>query len=95
MKQLRATPITDEARAILTAPSLLEQLNRDRMFREVGIVWTAIRKRGKRIEGRTSCGRVVIWPTVADLVSFSRSQIVIADALAILLPHPVQEADAP
>ena len=89
MKQLRATPITDEARAILTAPPLLEQLNRDRMFREVGIVWTAIRKRGKRIEGVAN-GRTVIWDNAGDVLKFSRSEAVVADALGVVLPKPTQ-----
>ncbi|MGA7235639.1 MAG: hypothetical protein WBY44_08160 [Bryobacteraceae bacterium] len=86
----RDTPITAEARAILSAPAPLEQLNRDPMFREVGIEWIAARKRGKRIEGKTAAGRTVIWESAGDLLKFSKSEAVVADATGIVLPKPAK-----
>ncbi len=89
MKQPREIPITAEARAILCAPSPLDQLNRDRMFRDVGIVWTAFRKRGRRIEG-TANGRRVIWDSAGDVLKFSKSEAAIADAFGEVLPKPAK-----
>ncbi len=72
------------------APPPLDQLNRDAMFRAVGIVWTAIRKRGKRIEATTASGRIVFWDNAGDLLNFSKSEAVVADAMGVVLPKPAK-----
>jgi hypothetical protein len=93
----REVRITDEARAIVRAGAApttplpeLEQLNRDPMFRDVGIVWTGFRKRGRRVEGKSANGRTVIWESAGDVLKFSKSEAVVADALGVVLPKPMQ-----
>ena len=88
--QRNTTPITAEALEILNAPSPLEELNGDPMFRNVGIAWVYFRKRGRRIEGKTGTGRSVIWESAGDLLKFSKSEAIIADALGIVLPKPAK-----
>jgi hypothetical protein len=93
----REVEITPEAKAILTghaapATSELELLNRDPMFREVDIAWTGFRKRGKRIEGITNIGRMAIWENAGDLLKFSKTEAIIADALGKVLPKPTKDA---
>ena len=68
----------------LAAPSPLDQLNKDPMFRDVGIVWTAVRKRGKRIEGATARGRSVCWDNAGDLLKLSQREAVVADAIGVV-----------
>ena len=68
----------------------LDQLNQDPMFRDVGIVWTVVRKRGKRIEAATASGRIVFWDNAGDLLKFSKSEAVVADATGIVLPKPAK-----
>jgi hypothetical protein len=60
------------------------------MFREVGIDWDGFRKRGKRIEGTTASGRLVIWESAGDLLKFSKSEAAVADAMGVVLPKPAK-----
>jgi hypothetical protein len=88
------TPIDPGAIAILDrAISPLEHLNRESIFRECGIEWIHFRKRGKRVEGQVIVDgqtpeRIVIWENVGLLLSFTKSDAIIADALGVVLSQP-------
>jgi hypothetical protein len=52
--------------------------------------FTSVRRRGSMIIATTTLGAEIVWPTIADLASFSRSQSIIADHAGVLLPTPPQ-----
>jgi len=52
------------------------------------IKFQTVRRRGSMIIATTCDGREIIWPTIADLGSFIKSQAIIADATDVYLPTP-------
>jgi hypothetical protein len=60
------------------------------MFRELGIEWIGVRKRGKRIEATAANGRIVTWESAGDLLKFSKSEAAVADAMGVVLPKPAK-----
>jgi hypothetical protein len=52
--------------------------------------FTSVRRRASMVIATTSLGAEIVWPTIADLASFSRSQSIIADYAGVLLPTPPQ-----
>jgi hypothetical protein len=105
-RQPHKTPITDEAMAILRGkkkshgarpafvdlsrfePSL-ELLN-SLIIWQGRIEFLSVKRKGPMLIATTNGNVEIVWPTMAELNVFSRSQAVIADATNILIPTPPQ-----
>jgi hypothetical protein len=95
---LRWLDITSEPEPSLATPRIalvdlnqlqpsLELLNAQPVFGG-RIQFRSVRRRGPMIIATPAHGEEIIWFSIADLTSFSRSQGIIADATHVLIPTP-------
>jgi hypothetical protein len=68
-------------------PQTIQTLNALPMFKG-RIEFASIKGRGPMLVATFADGSEAIWPSTADLISFSRSQAILAEATRIMLPTP-------
>lgn len=66
----------------------IDSLNGLPMFAGAGVVWKRFEQSGDLVFGYTIDGKRVRWNSMADLLSFSKSQITIAKYLQVVIPTP-------
>jgi hypothetical protein len=52
------------------------------------VKFASFARRGSMILGNMTDGRQIVWPMMADLMSFSRSRAIVADGAEVLLAQP-------
>lgn len=70
------------------APADVSFLNKIQMFWERGVVFKHLYRRGSTVTVETEDGKKIVFPSMSDLISFSKARNVFADCADVFLESP-------